>query len=105
LPSSNRGQWWKLPPTHPVRINREVVQARSALRDVRARVNDDDPSAWEIDLEARGVDLSTSPNELVKAQERYDRKRATWEAAGCPNTGGKRTQPRKNSRATAEAAV
>lgn len=87
--------WWSLPKTHPVRINREFVQARSALRSARAENDDSDPSAWQVDLELRGVDVSPSPSAIVRAEERYNAKRATWEAAGCPDANGKRTQPRK----------
>lgn len=95
-----RFKWWKLPHHHPVRIQRQFVQARAKLRDMKREIAsaNDEPSQWEYDVEAMfpgvAARLMPSDRDMAKAQADYDRKRALWEAAGCPTADGTRTKPR-----------
>lgn len=83
--------WWKLPAGHPVRVWHEMDQARRQLRLAKSRAADDGM------FPMRETALRLAQSELKKCQERYDRKRAAWEAAGQPDQHGTRHAPRRQA--------
>lgn len=88
-----RIKWWTLPPDNPLRVRREFESARSNLQ--RLRGDADGESQWQIE----NPNACPSQPEIDRARERYECKRAAWEAAGMPDRNGKRTRERSSSSA------